>query len=236
MGAGSSMSAVNHPGMEFHPDKDTWDIEEANAHRHKMEEIVRNESARLTVSELLYEAAYTGNVEQCNEYIDNGANLEYASVQGGMTPLHIAAMNDHVDCVKLLIDRGAYAMSKDHSNKSPGNYAEANGNYELAKIIRQLWLERPSPKGLKPMMSMGPDWQPELRNVKQYAITVSRPKFVTIDNRTSGVFHEAANRGFASYHNPKNETNHGFRASISMSTYGREGKGMQKSNQVIHTE
>lgn len=237
MGAGSSMSMVEHKDLEgHHPDKDTWEIEEANSHRHQMEEIVRGENAQLTVSELLYDAAFNGEVELCNDYIDRGANVEYASVQGGMTPLHIAAMNDHTDVCKLLIDRGAYAMSKDHSNKSPGNYAEANGNHELAKLIRQLWLEKPSPKGLKPMNSMGPDWQPNLRNVKQYGVTFSKPKFIAIDNRTSGVFHEAAVRGFNRYHSPQNETNNGFRATISMSTYGREGEGMSKSRTVIHHE
>ena len=98
------------------------------------------------------------------------------------------------DLVKLLIDRGAYAMSKDHANKSPANYAEANGNYELAKMIRSMWLQRPSPKGLKPMMSASPDWQPNLRNVRQYGITISKPKFILLDNRTSAIFNEAAVR------------------------------------------
>ena len=66
------------------------------------------------------------------------------------------------------------------------------GNYKLSKMIRQMWLERPSPKGLKPLMSAAPDWQPDLRNVKQYGITVSKPKFITLDNRTSAIFNEAA--------------------------------------------
>jgi esterase/lipase superfamily enzyme len=66
------------------------------------------------------------------------------------------------------------------------------GNYELAKMIRQMWLQRPSPKGLKPLMSAAPDWQPDLRNVKQYGITISKPKFITLDNRTSAIFNEAA--------------------------------------------
>ena len=113
-------------------------------------------------------------------------------------------------------------MSKDHANMSPANYAEGNGmyasifigwtdnvddtneiqlyviltsslgNYELAKMIRQMWLQRPSPKGLKPLMSAAPDWQPDLRNVKQYGITISKPKFITLDNRTSAIFNEAA--------------------------------------------
>ena len=43
----------------------------------------------------------------CRRVDRKGANLEYASVQGGMTPLHIAAMNDHVNVVKLLIDKGS---------------------------------------------------------------------------------------------------------------------------------
>ena len=194
MGAGSSMSIVEHKDMndEHHPDKDTWEHEQANAHRHEMDEVVRNGNASLTVSEQLYDAAYKGDLLLAEDLIDRGANLEYASVQGGMTPLHIATMNDHTDLVKLLIDRGAYAMSKDHANKSPANYAEGNGNYELAKMIRSMWLQRPSPKGLKPMMSASPDWQPNLRNVKQYGITISKPKFITLDNRTSAIFNEAA--------------------------------------------
>ena len=47
-----------------------------------------------------------------DELIEKGANLEYASVQGGMTPLHIAAMNDHVNVVKLLIDKGVSDFSQ----------------------------------------------------------------------------------------------------------------------------
>ena len=96
-------------------------------------------------------------------------------------------------------------------------------------------------------MSASPDWQPNLRNVKQYGITVSKPKFITLDNRTSAIFNEAAVsasspdtsskfychaltgynciifsiqqvQGFSDYHKPRNEANTGFRASISMST------------------
>ena len=58
------------------------------------------------MSERLYDAAFNGNYVMVEDLIEKGANLEYASIQGGMTPLHIATMNDHEDVVKLLIKEG----------------------------------------------------------------------------------------------------------------------------------
>ena len=108
MGAGSSMSIVDHKDMDdnLHPDNDTWEHEQANVHRDEMDEVVRKGGAKMTVSEKLYDAAFHGNYVVVEDLIEKGANLEYASIQGGMTPLHIATMNDHEDVVKLLIDEG----------------------------------------------------------------------------------------------------------------------------------
>ena len=102
------MSIVDHKDMDdsLHPDVDTWEHDQAKLHRDEMDEVVRKGGAILTVSENLYNAAFHGNELLAEDLIDKGANLEYASVQGGMTPLHIAAMNDNVELVKLLIDKG----------------------------------------------------------------------------------------------------------------------------------
>lgn len=114
MGAGSSMSIVDHKDMDdnLHPDKDTWEHEQANVHRNEMDEVVRKGGSKMTVSEKLYDAAFHGDALMAEDLIDKGANLDYASVQGGMTPLHIAAMNDNVELVKLLIDKGVSQLSK----------------------------------------------------------------------------------------------------------------------------
>jgi hypothetical protein len=114
MGAGSSMSIVDHKDMDdsLHPDVDTWEHDQAKLHRDEMDEVVRKGGAMLTISENLYNAAFHGNELLAEDLIDKGANLEYASVQGGMTPLHIAAMNDHVNVVKLLIDKGVSEFSQ----------------------------------------------------------------------------------------------------------------------------
>ena len=51
-----------------------------------------------------YDAAFNGNYVMVEDLIEKGANLEYR-LSGGMTPLHIATMNDHEDVVKLLIEK-----------------------------------------------------------------------------------------------------------------------------------
>ena len=116
MGAGSSMSIVDHNDMDdnLHPDIDTWEHEQANLHREEMDKVVDKSGAkeRFTVSERLYDAAFNGNYVMVEDLIEKGANLEYASIQGGMTPLHIATMNDHEDVVKLLIEKGVCELSK----------------------------------------------------------------------------------------------------------------------------
>jgi ankyrin repeat protein len=60
----------------------------------------------------LHLAARTGDAVVCELLIKAGANL-YASRVDGMTPLHIATTNDHLDCVAILLRYGSNPRLRD---------------------------------------------------------------------------------------------------------------------------
>ena len=60
----------------------------------------------------LHYAAYGGNVELVNYFVDKGAKLELRDAQQ-KTPLHLAAMYDRKDAVAALLKRGAVLETKD---------------------------------------------------------------------------------------------------------------------------
>ncbi|MCD8433549.1 ankyrin repeat domain-containing protein [Tenacibaculum finnmarkense genomovar ulcerans] len=54
------------------------------------------------------------------------------------TPVHIAAKNDDLDTVKLLVEKGADVTTKDNYGERPFNCAVANKNEEMISFIRSL--------------------------------------------------------------------------------------------------
>jgi ankyrin repeat protein len=46
--------------------------------------------------------------------LENGAAVDATNAEG-QTPLHLSAANGHVNCIKILLERGANPLAKDAS-------------------------------------------------------------------------------------------------------------------------
>lgn len=55
----------------------------------------------------IHNAAATGNVDQLAYLLDQGGDIEARLPENGMTPLMSAAKSDQIECVRLLLKRGA---------------------------------------------------------------------------------------------------------------------------------
>lgn len=60
-----------------------------------------------------------------------------SSTGSGVTPLHEAAYNGHLDVGELLIERGATVDDKDRHNCTPFMFASAQGNSAVVKLLLQ---------------------------------------------------------------------------------------------------
>ena len=60
----------------------------------------------------IHEAAGTGNIEVVKQHLAAGTDVN-AKNDGGYTPLHPAAANDHKELAELLIEKGANVNAKD---------------------------------------------------------------------------------------------------------------------------
>lgn len=54
----------------------------------------------------MHEAASSGQVEKLQLLVDGGASVNAVTVDN-MTPLHDACMQDHPECVRVLLNAGA---------------------------------------------------------------------------------------------------------------------------------
>ena len=55
----------------------------------------------------LHEAAKTGNIDRVRKLIEEGHSVWAVDSRFGLTPLHYAVRNGHVEIAKLLIEKGA---------------------------------------------------------------------------------------------------------------------------------
>jgi len=86
-------------------------------------------------SELL-EAARKGDARRVRELLDRGADVN-ARDKRGFTPLHVAAVNDHVDVAKLLLEHGADIDARDKYGFTPLDLARETGHVGVARVIEE---------------------------------------------------------------------------------------------------
>ena len=55
----------------------------------------------------------------------------------GSTPLHLAAMEGHMDIVELFLNRGAQKIMNNNMKRLPLHYAAANGHVEICRLLLQ---------------------------------------------------------------------------------------------------
>ncbi|GFY93976.1 hypothetical protein Acr_09g0004220 [Actinidia rufa] len=98
----------------------------------------QGESERVMRERMLYEASLNGNVESLNELLQQD-RLTLARVLltcFNETPLHIAAMQGHVNFAKALLSYKPDLVTElDSHGRSPLHLASANGYIEIVKLL-----------------------------------------------------------------------------------------------------
>lgn len=94
----------------------------------------RNRSTDLTSR--LEQAVREANLTEVQRLLQQGANPNQPN-HGGQVPLHIAALDGHVDIVRLLLDSGANANAVDRSNDRPIHLAAIRGSVEIVACLLQ---------------------------------------------------------------------------------------------------
>jgi len=113
-----------------------------------------------SINSVLLLVEYKANLEDSGEILDGNTPLGYASRIGkmklvkvllqckadpnaatktarhtGMKPLHFAALGNHPDVMRLLIEHGADRTAKDGNGKHAVDFAIESGSYEATKIL-----------------------------------------------------------------------------------------------------
>ena len=76
----------------------------------------------------------TVNIEPVKQAIAAGADLD-AKMQGGYTPLHLAAIYDHKEIAEVLIAAGADLDAKNNRDMTPLHQAARSGRNEIAGLL-----------------------------------------------------------------------------------------------------
>ena len=99
----------------------------------------------------LHCAAEYGSLELVKLLLDGGAELNRKTLISGLTPLHHACMHvfhseklgislggkDHLEVIKLLLDRGANPTLKDKFGKTPLDSVDVEMHQEVTKIMTE---------------------------------------------------------------------------------------------------
>jgi len=76
----------------------------------------------------------TVNIEPVKQAIAAGADLN-AKMQGGYTPLHLAAIYDHKEIAEILITEGADVNAKNNRDMTPLHQAARSGRKEITELL-----------------------------------------------------------------------------------------------------
>jgi ankyrin repeat protein len=77
----------------------------------------------------------SGNIAKVGELVDEGSDLNTAECLNGMTPLSAAAMYNHAEIAKLLVDKGADVNIRDKNKMTALMVAAEKGFFEIAKFL-----------------------------------------------------------------------------------------------------
>ncbi|KAK9814929.1 hypothetical protein WJX73_002227 [Symbiochloris irregularis] len=88
------------------------------------------------LAELLLEGARYGDLEDCQQALDQGAKVDSRDSQG-RTALHMASGNGHLEITQVLLKGGAEATAANDDGNTPLHYACLNGHLEVAQELLQ---------------------------------------------------------------------------------------------------
>lgn len=87
---------------------------------------------------LLSRAASLGHVEVVRALLEGGARLNESGIDyGGRGPMHWAAMNGNVDCIRDLVTRGADMNLVTKEGKTPMHLAARQGYMEVVRALAE---------------------------------------------------------------------------------------------------
>ena len=84
----------------------------------------------------LHAAALWGNVGAVKLLLERKADVHSTNHSHGVTPLHLAAYNDHQSIVQLLISAGADRNVGDRRRRTAADWAKRRGHLELASMLK----------------------------------------------------------------------------------------------------
>jgi len=92
----------------------------------------------LEYSKSLHEAAINGRSKVLESLLHlEGCDVNCRGKVGpGYTPLHLAACNGHVDCVRILLNNNADISAIDEFGKTPIQTAELSSKYTVVKVLK----------------------------------------------------------------------------------------------------
>jgi len=109
-------------------------------------------SSQRDLDQALFDAAAEGRLEEIRSLLDRGANINAVDT-ANWTPLHLASINGHHQCVELLLDRGANINAVDKYNYTPLHYASVNGHHQCIELL----IDRGADKSIKNVREDGRD-------------------------------------------------------------------------------
>ena len=101
---------------------------------------------------LLLVSCTIGSTADIGSLLDRGASLD-ASDKHGLTPLHLAASNGHLEAVRLLWSKGMDLDLEDKHNRTPLHLAATQGHLDIVNFLltKGAWSEAYDSQGTQPL-------------------------------------------------------------------------------------
>ena len=128
---------------------------------------------------------YAADPDLIELMIDRGANLE-ARVEGGITPLHVAAELEDPVYAQLLLDAGANVEARDDDDWTPLHFAAGGEALAVVKVLLDSGanLEAQDEDGWSPPAFRGLFWKcGHCRPTSWNVVPTSKPKTTTAPRR-----------------------------------------------------
>ena len=142
----------------------------------------------------IWTAAAQGNIEAIKQHVSAGTDLNAKEPAGGSTPLIVAALFDHTEAARLLIENGAKVNAKNNEGSTALLTAAFLCRTETVKLLldKDAEVNAKNNTGQTPLDSVAGEWSQELEGLYRYIagllqiqldlerIKAARPKIATI--------------------------------------------------------